>query len=236
MLGCVALLAAAPVSAQTGTDGAWSGMMLTPVGALPALELPSGGTVDRRTQFAVRLASWKDEGATDRNTTYGLTMFSAMGEKARFGTTVAYLQPSGDDDATLMIGGDLGMPVWVSAQTDPTAVSIDVKGSVGYGHFLGDASVNTWSVVGQVPIKIRHELANRSMLSGFVGLGFGFAGMSVEGLTDNGTRPMISAGGAWTSAGGIGIHLGGQQVILDSDPAPPWVWSLSGTFPMGTRR
>ncbi len=235
MLGFAALAFAMPAIAQTsaGDFAAWTGVSFTPVGALPGLELPSGGTVDRRTEFAVRVASWKFDLADDRNTNFGFSILTPVGTKARFGGTLGWVQPAGGGDGVLMGGLDLGTPVWVSATTEPTAVSIDVKGSLGLSRFTGTDGFNAWSLVGQAPIKIRHTLANKSMVSGFVSLGFGFAGISGSGDSESGTRPLIGLGGAWRSAGGIGIHLGAGQVILDGDP--PWVWTLSATFPMGAR-
>jgi hypothetical protein len=239
--GCAALLAAAPVRAQSAGDfAAWTGIFFTPVGALPGLELPSGGTTDRRTQLGVQVASWKFEGDEDRNTNFGIKLLAPMGTKARFGATLGWMEPGGGGNGVLIGGVDVGAPVWVSATTEPTAVSIDVKGSLGFGHFTADgggANSSAWSLVGSVPIKIRHTLASKAMVSGFVGLGFGFAGVSDDTDSESGTRPMISLGGAWTSAGGVGIHLGGQKVIIDSDPGDfPWVWALGGTFPMGARK
>jgi hypothetical protein len=236
MLVCAALISAAPAAPAAaqpspGDFAAFFGMLFTPVGALPGLELPSGGTVDRRTEFAVRLASWKFDGDDDRNTNFGFSLSAPVGTKARFGGTLGWMQPAGGGDGVLLGGVDLGMPVWVSATTEPTAVSIDVKGSLGIGHFTGTGEGNAWSLVGEAPIKIRHVLANKSMVSGFVSLGFGFAGISETGSSESGTRPVIGLGGAWRSAGGIGIHLGGSQVIIDGDP--PWVWALNATFPMG---
>ena len=194
-------------------------MMFTPVGALPGLELASGGTVDRRSQFAVRLASWKFDGATDRNTNFGASWLSPMGSKALFGATLGWMEPGGGGDGVL------------------TAVGIDLKGSLGFAHFTasgGGADANAWSLVGQAPIKIRHTLQSKAMVSGFVSLGFGVGGLSDDVNSETGTRPMFSLGGAWTSAGGVGIHLGGSQVIIDGDP--PWVWALSGSFPIGAKK
>jgi hypothetical protein len=236
MLVCAAMMSASPAAAQPspGDFAAFFGLLFTPVGALPALELPSGGTVDRRTEFAVRLASWKFDAGDDRNTNFGFSLLTPVGTRARFGATLGWMQPAGGGDGVLLGGVDLGMPVWVSATTDPTAVSIDVKGSLGIGHFTADgggANNNAWSLVAEAPIKIRHVLANKSMVSGFVSLGFGFAGISDDADSESGTRPLIGLGGAWRSAGGIGIHLGASQVIIDGDP--PWVWALNATFPIG---
>jgi hypothetical protein len=211
--------------------------MFTPVGALPGVELASGGTTDRRTQFGVQLASWKFDGAGDRNSNIGISLFSPIGTKARFGATLGWMEPGGGGDGVLMGGVDLGAPVWVSATTEPTAVSIDLKGNLGFGHFTADgggANTNAWSLFGSAPIKIRSILANKSTVSGFLALGFGVGGVSDGTDSETGARPMISLGGAWTTAGGIGIHLGAQKVIIDGDP--PMVWGLSGTFPMGARK
>jgi hypothetical protein len=234
VVACALFVMAAPLSGQASDNDhfGWFGLMMTPVGAFPQIELPSGGTVDRRTQFAIRLASWKYEAQDDRNSALGLTFFSPMGTKARFGATLGWFDPGGPGDGTIMAGADLGAPIWASATTEPTAVSIDVAGSLGIGRFTGSGGGTAWSLAGHVPFKIRHTFASKSMVSGFVRLGYGVAGVSDGGDAENGSRPLIGFGGAWGFAGGAAVHLGAQQVMIDGDP--PWVGTLAITFPFGS--
>ena len=230
-----AAVTAVPLHAQSDESIiAWFSMMATPIGALPPIELASAGAVDRRSQFAIRLASWEFQGSEERTNNVGVSWIAAVGPTARFGATLGWIQPEETGaDGTILLGADLGAPIWTSMSTEATAVSIDLRGSLGYGRYTGTGADNAYSLVAQLPIKVRHELTGKSAISGFLSPGFGFAGLSNEFTRESGTRPLIAVGGAWTSASGIGVHLSGQQVMLNADPNPPWVWGITMTFPMG---
>lgn len=231
-----AILAAAPIQAQSVSDAvAHFALMTSPIGSLPNVELPSGGTVDRRANLGLRVGSWKIDGIDSRFNTYGATFSFPTGAKARIGATLAYGKAAeANSDAWLMLGVDAGAPVWASATTEPNAVSIDFRGNVGFSSFQNDDGGTSMTLVGQVPLKFRHTFTGKSIFSAHVTPGFGWASFKDDFTDESGTRPMIGFGGAWTTSTGVGLHLGTQQVILDAPgSSPPWVLSFAVTVPIG---
>jgi hypothetical protein len=220
---------------------AWGGIMFTPVGAFPGIETASGGRTDVAKQLAIRFSTWSFKDSDVRDNNLGVTFMSPGTSTLRYGLTVGYLWPSGDtggsNDGTIMVGGDLASALWTSATStsSSSSFSLDWKANLGFGRFTGDGGGNAWSLVAQLPVKWMYQMANKSDLSAYVAPGFGFAGSGDNTDSESGTRPMIGFGGAWTSAGGVGVHLGFQRVPLDFGfgVTSPWVNALSVSFPMG---
>jgi hypothetical protein len=245
LLACALVITASAAQAQSSDKdfAAWFGMMVTPVGAFPQMETAPGGRTDGAAQLALRLSSWKFEGSTQRQNNYGVSYLAPSSSKLRYGLTVGWMQASGggSSDGTLMLGGDLASALWQSAANpnSATTFSLDWKASLGYGRFTGSGGGNAWSIVGQLPFKWMYQMANKSDLSAFASAGFGFAGVSDDFNDDSGTRPMLSFGGAWTSAGGVGVHLGTQKILLDfgsGGGSPPWNTGLAVSFPVGGKK
>lgn len=245
LLSCALVVVGSTAQAQTSDSNlsAWYAMMLTPVGAFPAIETSAGGRTDATPQIAIRLATWKFKDDDTRLNNFGATWMNAATSPLRYGFTLGWNQPSGGgaggNDGTLMLGAEAGGALWKSAAAgSASSFSLGWKGSGGYGRYMGTGGGNTWSLVGQVPLSWMYTMADKSMLSAYASGGFGFAGISDDTDSDSGTRPMFGLGGAWTSAGGVGVHLGGQQVPADFGfgVKAPWVMGLSVSFPVGGTR
>jgi hypothetical protein len=246
LLGCALVVAGSSAQAQSSDHdfAAWFGLMVTPVGALPQIETTAGGRTDAPQQLAFRLSRWKFSGADVTENTFAVSYLAPSTSLVRYGVTAGWLQPTGgggNNDGAFLIGGDLSTAVLQMTKTgaNTSSFSVDVKGSMGYSRLTGSSGGNAWSIVAQVPAKWMYEMANKSTLSAFVSAGFGLAGLSDEFDKDHGTRPMFSFGGAWTSAAGVGVHLGAQKVPLDFGPTsdgPPFVTGLAVTFPVGAKK
>jgi hypothetical protein len=242
LLSCALVAAASTAQAQSSEKdaAAWFGIMTTPVGVFPSIETSAGGRTDAARQLALRFSSWSFEGSDQHENSFGLSLLNPATSPIRYGVTLGWTQPSGGggpNDGIFMLGGDIGGALWTSATGTNTASSFSLgwKGSLGYGHFTGTGGGDAWSLVGQVPLGWMYKMANKSDLSAYVNAGFGFAGVSDDTDNESGTRPMFGVGGAWTSAGGIGIHLGWQKVSLDTGGAGdvPGVTGLSVSIPFG---
>jgi len=87
---------------------AWAAMMLTPVGAFPALMVsPGGNGAQRVPAWAFRGSAWKFEGG-DRNYNVGVSYIAPVATKAIFTGTLGVYAPGGDNaDNGLLLGGDL---------------------------------------------------------------------------------------------------------------------------------
>jgi hypothetical protein len=246
LLSCALAVAAQAAQAQSSDKdfAAWSGIMFTPVGVFPGIETSAGGRTDDARQLALRFSSWSFEGSDVRENSFGVSLINPATSSVRYGFTLGWTQPSGDtggsNDGLILLGGDIGGALWTSATTANSANSFSLgwKGNLGFGRFTGDGGGNSWSLVGQVPFKWMYKMANKSDLSAYVSAGFGFAGVSDDTDSESGTRPIFGLGGAWTSAGGVGIHLGWQKVPLDTGGFGdvPAVGSLSVSFPVGGKK
>jgi hypothetical protein len=242
LLSC-ALVVGASMSAQAQSPhdlAAWFGIMMTPVGALPQIELAPTGAPNA-SHLAFRAASWSVSGSDVRDNNLGITYFNPASATLRYSISTAWLQPDADGaDGTFMVGGDVAGDLWKSAAAanNPNSFSIDWRANLGFGRFTGDGGGNSWSIVGQVPFKWTHQMASNSALSAFASAGFGFAGIGDDTDSESGTRPIFGFGGAWTSAGGLGIHLSTQKVMLDTGgtDSPPWNSALSVSIPMGGKK
>jgi hypothetical protein len=215
------------VNVCDGDSGAWTAMMLTPAGALPAIMVsPGGGGAQRVPTWAFRFSSWKF--GADRSSNFGATVVAPVASKASFAGTLAFFKPGGGGDGTVMLGGDLETPFWESVKTanNPMTFSALANGGLGYGRFLGKGGGNLLSLVGSVPLGLHYAMANKSAFTAMVSPGFGFG--SVSGgvqSSQSGTRPMISLGAAWMTPTGVGIHAGMDKVMVHGDP--PWVWGFA---------
>jgi len=245
LLGCALAVAGSAAHAQSSDKDftAWFAMTFTPVGAFPQMETAPGGRTDGARQLAFRFSTWKFEGDVTRQNNFGVSFLAPSSSKVRYGVTAGWVQPSGgggSNDGIFMLGGDLASALWQSAPnaSSPNSFSLDWKANLGYGRFTGTGGGNAWSLVAQVPFKWMYQMANKSDLSAFASAGFGFGGISDDTDSENGTRPMFSLGGAWTSAGGVGVHLGMQKILIDLGPggSPPWNTGLAVSFPMGAKK
>jgi hypothetical protein len=248
LLGCALFVTVGSVAQaqSSGKDAAaWSGLMLSPAGAFPAIETSAGGRTDGARQLAIRVSSWSFKDSDVRQNNYGISFLAPATSKVRYSGTVGWSQPSGDtggdNDGLILLGGDIASALWESPASagGNTSFSLDWKASMGLGHFTGEGGGNAWSLALQVPFKFMYKMASKSDLSAYVNAGFALAGVSDDTDSETGTRPMYGLGGAWTSAGGVGIHLGAQRIPLDFgiiDIDPPWVGSLAVSFPVGGKK
>lgn len=248
LLGCTLLVAVGSVAQAQSSEkdaAAWFAIMSSPLGAFPAIETSAGGRTDGARQLAIRVSSWSFKDSDVRQNNYGISLLAPATSKVRYNATVGWSQPSGDtggdDDGLILLGGDISSALWQTpANTNSaTSFSLDWKAGVGLSHFTGTGGGNAWTIAAQVPFKFMYQMANKSDLSAYVSAGFALAGISDDTDSDNGTRPFYGLGGAWTSAGGVGIHLGAQRVPLDFgllDIDPPWVGSLAVSLPVGGKK
>lgn len=238
VLMSIALAAGAQSTAEAQSDGdfaAWAAIMLTPAGAFtPVVVAPAMKDGERLPVFLVRGGTWKLEGGRS-NYTFGGTMAAPIFRRATLSATVGYFKPGCDPgvncDGTLMAGADLEAPVVervVSQATSRTVLNARLKGSLGYGKFMGGTESNLFSAVASVPLSARRDMTNSGSLSAFISPGIGYGKVS-ENLqpSQSGSRPLMGGGVAWTTADGIGLHLGAQRIFLEAGSATLWGAALS---------
>jgi hypothetical protein len=249
LLACSAALALIPMRAQAQSDddtAAWFALMVTPYGALPPLMLaPVAKNGGRAMTVALRGGTWKfsdDLFDSPRNSAFGVTVAAPVGSKATLSGTVGYFHPGcpagetckGDD----MLGVDAEGPFWENTSTQGatrTVLNISLKGSLGFVHSNETDGGNGITFVGAVPFSVRYELASHSMFSAFVAPGMGIGRVSGGGdPSQTGNRPVFSAGAAWTTPAGVGLHLGWTKVVApDGAGSLPSAVGLSISFAPG---
>ena len=156
----------------------------------------------------------------DGNNSIGASAFFKAGANALVSATLGYTMvgcPSGSTcDNGLLLGGSLLSSLWNSKGNTGTNMNVSLQGDLGYSGF-GD--VNFASLAVGVPLSLTIDQASKARLSFFVAPGFGWGrmAMDVSGLSvsESGTRPMYSLGGAWVAPAGWGIHVGFQQVMIE---------------------
>lgn len=216
--------AAAQQQRSTDDAAAWYGVMVTPVGAFPTMEMGSG--------LALRASRWKDPTGDAAQNTFGFGYRPRSTSSIQYDLTVGWVQP--DDgtpikDGTGIIGGSAAAPIWQSG-----GFGIDWKFNVGLGHSTANGGSEYWSLVGQLPVKWTLTMPNKASFSAFASGGYGVAGVGDFADAEQGLRALVSLGGGWTSAGGFGVHIATQQVMLDLDGgSTPWVTGLSLSLPIG---
>ena len=246
LLGCALVVVAGAAHAQASDKAiaAWSGIMFTPVGAFPSIEPSAGGRTDGARQFAIRVSTWKFDGSDTRENSFGLSLLAPGTSKLRYGGTIGWTQPSGNtggsNDGLVLLGGDIASALWTSkaAGNSASSFTLDWKANLGFGRFTGSGGGTSWSLVGQLPFKWLYKLEDKSELSAYASAGFGVAGVSDNTTSESGTRPMFGFGGAWTSSGGVGIHLATQRVPVDFGfgISSPWATQLAFSFPVGGKK
>ena len=210
--------ASAQVSA--GDAAAWGAMMSTPIGAFAPMSAgPMKGQAMPGNAIAIRVSTWKPDGATESNNTIGGTYSMKAGSNAIVNANVGYTM-CGDDCGTIMLGADMISPLWAqpSSAENSMALSANLQGSVGYGLDQSPFEVNSLSLAVGVPFGVSMEQANKSRLAAFITPGFGWGQLSATGGSESGTRPFFGVGGEWTSPAGWALHAGIQKVMIENGP------------------
>jgi hypothetical protein len=206
-------------AAQSANDyAAYGALLSTPVGALAPI-MVSPGTKGEKAfdSFSGRYSHFSPK-TGDGSNILGATFYHQAGMNAAVSGTVGYLKPSCPAGATCdgvtMLGADVHSTLWNSAAAagSTTATSINLQGSLGYGH-MKDGSALSFAV--GVPLAISMDQASKARISAFVNPGFGWGRVSATGSpSESGTRPLIGGGASWTAPAGWGLHAGFQKVIL----------------------
>ena len=249
-----------PAQSSSKDAAAWTGIMFTPAGAFPLVRtwptandtrdsarLTAGGfvwtpgsphAVDAE-QLIFHGSTWKSGGSDVRNTSVGVTYLTHPSSRIRYGGTIGWMEPTGGG-GVFLVGLEALDDIWQggAVTTVGSSFTLGWNATGGLGHISSGVGGTVWSAVLQLPLKWRYQSSSRSSLAAFVAPGFGLAGTTDAGSVEaeTGTRPMIGFGGGWTSARGIGLHVGTHMVPLDLGPgseSSPWVLALALSVPIG---
>jgi len=203
----------------TASDAAaYSALSATPVGAFTPIMMQRDA-VKGFTTVAGRLGMFSPK-TGDGNTSLGASGFFRAGANALVSGTLGYTMvgcPSGATcDNGMLVGADLLSELWKSAGNTGTSMNVNTLFSAGWSGF-GDVSFA--SLAAAVPLTMTMEQASKARLSFHVTPGFGWGRMAADfagtSVSESGTRPMFSLGGAWVAPAGWGVHVGFQQVMIE---------------------
>jgi hypothetical protein len=203
--------AAQPSAGDLAAAGA---LLATPVGGLAPIMVAPGTKGDKPFNSVAGRFSRYSETGIDMNS-FGGSFYHKAGMNAAVSGTVGYSKVSDCTacDGLVMLGGDVHSSLWNSTGNSTTATSINLQGSLGWGHST-DYTALSFAV--GVPFAVSMEQSNKARISAFVTPGFGWGRESVTGFTaESGTRPLIGAGAAWTSPAGWGLHASFNKVIIE---------------------
>lgn len=198
---------------------AYSALIATPAGTFTPIMMQRDA-VKGFTTVAGRFGMFSPSSG-DGNTSLGASGFFRAGANALVSGTLGYTMvgcPSGSTcDNGMLLGADLLSELWKSAGNTGTSMNVNTLFSAGWSSF-GDVSFA--SLAAAVPLTMTMEQASKARLSFHVTPGFGWGRMAMDfsgtTMSESGTRPMFSLGGAWVAPAGWGIHVGYQQVMIDN--------------------
>ena len=199
---------------------AYYALSTTPAGTFTPIMMQRDA-VKGFTTVAGRVGMFSPSGGGDGNTSLGASGFFRAGSNALVSGTLGYTMvgcPSGTTcDNGMLIGADLLSELWKSAGNTGTSMNVNSLLSAGWSSF-GDVSSLALAV--GAPLTLTMEQASKARLSFHVTPGFGWGRMAADfsgtSVSESGTRPMFSLGGAWVAPAGWGVHVGFQQVMIDN--------------------
>jgi hypothetical protein len=218
----------------------------TPAGTFTPLILNEGWDANGKFGLAGRYGMMSPK-TGESNNSLGVTGSMGAGTNAIVSGTLGYTLvgcPSGATcDNGIQLGGDILSSLW-SSKTN--AMHLKFQGSLGWSSF-GD--VSTMSAVVGVPL-VWDLSAGRSASSAmqassggggrfaiFANPAFGWGRMSMDiagtSTSESGTRPLVSAGLQYNTAGGMGFHAGYTRVIIEDAGN---IFGVGMTYNVGTPR
>jgi hypothetical protein len=181
---------------------AYTALSLTPVGSHIPVAMPKANA------FAFRYTHTSPEAGDGTNNLAG-SYFMKAGSNALVGGTLGYIMPSCDGcDGVFDAGLGVNSTLWSSTG----GANIGLAGDFGWA---SENDVTFLSAAIGVPLGFSIEQASKSTVSFFVQPAFGWGRMSADAGSESGTRPIVGAGAAWTSASGWGLHAAFNKVMLE---------------------
>jgi hypothetical protein len=196
---------------------AYTALSLTPVGSHVPVMMPKANA------FALRYSRFSAEGTDGTNNLAGSYAMKA-GSNALVGATLGYIMPA-EDGAESVFNAGLGVNSTLWSSTG--GANVGLTGDFGWAK---EEDVTFLSAAIGVPLSYSMEQASKSTVSFFVQPGFGWGRVSADPGSESGTRPIVGAGAAWTSAAGWGLHAAFNKVMIEDGGN---TFGLGFTYKMG---
>jgi hypothetical protein len=233
--------AAQPSSQDIAAAGA---IALTPVGTFAHHVMTKGWDAKGKYGLAGRYGMLSPK-TGESNSSIGATGSMGLGMNAIVSGTLGYTLvgcPTGATcDNGILVGADVLSSLWNSTGTSANTMHLKLQGSLGYSAF-GDGNALS-AVVGVPFVWVMHQgggsgsravpqarSSGNGRFSLFASPGFGWGRMDNGSANESGTRPIVSAGGEYVTANGMGFHIGYTHIVIE-DAAK--IFGLGMTFNFG---
>jgi hypothetical protein len=232
---CVAALAVFPLVvsgafvrtayAQSASDlGAWDGLMLTPIGALPPVAREAADSGARRNELSIRYGRWRYDLDDAIHNNVGVTLSHTLDSaNTEISLTGAYLSLS-CSACSIWLSWGVGVrsTLWhgaVPGAPEGTAIgSVALRADVGAGRYFGEGHAVASSAAAAIALGAGVPFVWNSRLSVTALPGYGYGRLAAVDGVDSGTRPTFGAAAAWTFASGFGVDLGMERIIISGGP------------------
>jgi hypothetical protein len=209
-------------------EAAHSGIVLTPIGALPRVsraDLQPDSAA--RLQLQARYGSWKSVtgSGSAQFQNVGATAMYQLRRRLSLGGTFGY-RSCGGCDGLYLAGLDAEASVFhqTNERRGEGFVDVALQGSAGYGR-ARTAPIRATSLGLWLPVSVSLPESNGSLVTLALapGVAYGYLtdnGGDVLGYvgSDGGVRAMFSAGAAYRFAGPLALHVVFSRIMLDKSP------------------
>jgi hypothetical protein len=244
LLLAAALTLAARATAQTpvtNEGAAHTGIVLTPIGALPqVVRIDDGEDSTFRVEAQLRFSRWKltDEVATFSNT--GASVMLGPSKRFAFGGTVGYR--SCPDCETIRFGSfDTDIGVWHqnSVHRGEGYIDIGLQTSVGLG-YADSTDLHAFSAGLWLPVSVSIPQSNFGLISVTFSPGVAYGQITdvnssviKYARTDGGTRTLLGGSFSYVFPSGLGLHASVHRIAVTGSPTH---MGVAATYRFGVPR
>jgi hypothetical protein len=228
---CVAAMLAAlflpsPAAAQlSAEEAAHSGIVLTPIGALPLIfRVARDADSSSRLEGQFRFGRWKFKQSPASFNNVGGTVLVRLTRRLRLGGTVGYRNCT-RCDGLLLASVDGEAVLWRQNVVRGNGyATVALQGSAGIGT-PDTTKLTARSVSAALPVGVSLPQSDGSMVTLFVAPGLAYGHLKDDAGTtlgyvgsDGAARGMIAAGIGYTIPLGIGVHTTVHRIAIKDSP------------------
>jgi hypothetical protein len=216
-LAALAALGARDLYAQSNNSGAgWTGLMLTPIGALT----PMGpATANDTTQYRLQLryGHWRFAPGDDNTHNLGLGVGFRTGS-SRTTIELGYGHDASCDNCDyVMIGVDVDVPLIQPSENETGGLRVALNPAAGFGHPT-DGSGTALSGALSVPVSFVYPVGRVSLIP-FVSPGVGYGRLSADGESAGAERNILAGGiGIASPQSALRVTISAHKVFIDRAP------------------
>lgn len=221
-------------------EAAHSGIVLTPIGALPEVDHIDNGDEGKRVEVQLRYGLWKSPTASVQFQNFGVTGLYRVAHRLALGGTLGY-RNCGNCEGLLLASADANVPLWhqTNERRGEGFIDIALKGSLGFGR-ADTTRIRALSAGAWIPVSVSLPEPNDALITITFSPGVAYGYLTdnsghVLGYvgSDGGTRGMIGGGFSYIFRSALGIHATLHRVILSNSPTQ---FGLAASYRFGATK